>query len=310
MHTDTSLSEDGAARPRRTTILGAALAGLFVFAACGSPASQAPQHVATTRSAGVPQPPAGSKWVGVGRTVVAVPLTWPVLPGIYCGEPRKPYVTITQWHVTVGCEPIPQRPPVASISIQGNASGGFAASRAGLTRSTLPAGWLAVPDNEPAGGAGLPSLTSEIDALKSAGFKFVRRYAGPGDRWQRVTTDPEIGTPARVGSTIVVTDRGATESSATLTGRLAWVGGPAPGAPRPHAGIVHIMNADDSVDQTVAAGIDGRWTIYLPPGTYRVLATSPGYLSAAGASDACSASGLVKVAAGATVTANVDCQMY
>lgn len=232
-----------------------------------------------------------------------------MIPGIYCGEPTFHYVTITQWHVAVACEPVLHR-PVASITVSGTASGRFAVEGASARRMTLPLGWLAVPSGESyLGGAGAPSLTGEIEALRSAGFRVERRHAAPAYSWQPVTTEPEIGTPARLGSTVVVYDHGATESSATLTGSLSWVGGPAPGAPRPHAGIVHVTNADDSVDQTIRTDAAGRWTMYVPPGSYTVLATSPGYLSTPGASDACSAEGQVSVAADETVTADVYCQL-
>lgn len=296
---------------RRTTVLGAALACLLVIGGVGvvrwaaGPEDAPP--IADT--AGPPQPPSGMKWVGVGRKVVAVPAAWPVIPGIYCGEPTSPYVSITQWHVTVGCEPVPPH-QVASVTVSGTASGRFTVDGPAARRTTLPSGWLAVPSGESLiGGAGSPSLTAEIEVLEAAGFRVERRHAAPTLRWQQVTTEPEIGTPARIGSTVVVYDRGATPSSATLTGGLSWVGGPAPGAPRPHAGIVHVTNADDSVDQTIRTDAAGRWKMYLPPGTYAVHATSPGYLSAAGASDACSADGQTTVATDQVVTVDVYCQL-
>ena len=250
-----------------------------------------------------------------------------MVPGIYCQGPTGPYVTITQWHVAVGCRPM-QSPDggtsqdQSSVDVEGSATGGFTAQLAGseessdltqgsldASRTTLPSGWLTVPSGEPYGGAGTPTLTSEIAALESAGFHVVREHAAPLNRWQPVTTDPEIGTPARRGSTVVVFDHGAAASSATLTGQLQWVGGPAPGSPVAHPGTVHVVNADDSVDQTVRAGDDGRWEIYLPPGTYRVLATSPGYGSKAGNFDACSASRAITVDAGESVAVDVFCQL-
>ena len=154
-------------------------------------------------------------------------------------------------------------------------------------------------------------MTSEIAALNAAGFHVVRKHATPDGQWQPVTTDPEIGTPARLGSTVVVYDHGAVASSATLGGRLAWVGGPAPGSPVPHPGTIHVVNADDSVDQTAQADANGLWEIHVPPGTYRVRATSPGYGSTTGGSfDACSATkDRVTVRANETLTANVYCQL-
>ena len=320
-------------RRRRTALVGAAFASLLVVGTLAASLQSseraippADQSHGEGRSA-VPAPPAGMKWVGVGRTVVAVPQSWPVVPGIYCQGPQGPYVTITQWQVTVGCVDVrspdggsPRERP--SVDVQGNDAGAFTAQLAGTggssgltqrsldaSRTTLPSGWLAVPAGEPYGGAGTPSVTSEIAALKAAGFHVVRRHGAPLDQWQPVTTDPEIGTPLRHGSTVAVYDHGAVASSATLTGRLQWVGGPAPGRPVPHPGTVHVVNADDSVDQTVGAGDDGRWEIYLPPGTYRVLATSPGYLSKAGDFDACSANRAVTLGADEAVTVDVFCQL-
>lgn len=137
------------------------------------------------------------KWVGVGRTVVAVPQGWPVVPGVYCQGPAGPYVTITQWQVAVGCPPMqspdggtPQEQ--SSVDVEGNAADGFTAQLAGsegssgltqgsldASRTALPSGWVAVPSGEPYGGAGTPTLTSEIAALESAGFHVVREHAAP-----------------------------------------------------------------------------------------------------------------------------------
>ncbi len=323
-----------ARRKRRlAAVVGGAVASLVVVGTVtvSQQSSEQPTPPADQPSgdgqSGLPTPPTGLKWVGVGRSVVAIPSAWPVVPGIYCQGPTRPYVTITQWHVTVGCPPW-QSPDGGSlpdqtvVDIEGNASGGFMAQleeisgSGGLTqrsldasRTTLPSGWLAVPSGEPYGGAGTPTVTSEITALEDAGFHVVREHAAPLGRWQPVTTDPEIGTPARRGSTVVVYDHGPVASSATLTGQLQWVGGLAPGSPVAHPGTVHVVNADDSVDQTVGAGDDGHWEISLPPGTYSVLATSPGYGSRTGNFDACSAGRSVTVDAGETVAVDVFCQL-
>ncbi|MFT4008736.1 MAG: carboxypeptidase-like regulatory domain-containing protein [Nocardioidaceae bacterium] len=310
-------------RRRRRAVLGTAVASLLVAVGAVAVGQQArndgppPVDQAPT----VPTPPTGMKWVGVGRTVVAVPQAWPVVPGIYCQGPSTPFVTITQWRVAVGCPPLPEgsSPDQASVDIEGSPTGELRArlsgSAAGLTqrsldtsRITLASGWLTVPSGEPAGGAGLPTLTSQIAALDAAGFHVVRKRAAPLGKWRPVTTDPEVGTPVRRGSSIVVYDHGPVASSATLTGRLEWVGGPAPGRADPHAGIVHIVSSDGTIDQTVAADDRGRWKAYLPPGTYSVLATSPGYGTKKGSPDACSAQQAVNVGAGESVTVNVHCQ--
>jgi hypothetical protein len=311
-------------RRRGTAVVGAVVASLIVVGAVAAghrSTERVPQpadHPTT-----VPAPPAGMKWVGVGRTVVAVPQEWPVVPGIYCQGPIEPYATITQWRVTVGCTPQGGDPSPAAVDIEGSASGDFLAQIEGSagsggptqrsldnSRTTLPEGWLAIPSGEPYGGAGLPTVTSEIAALKAAGFQVVRKHAAASGRWQPVTTSPEIGTPAQLGSAVVVYDHGPVASSATLSGTLAWVGGPAPGSPVPHPGTIHVVNADDSVDQTAQADANGAWEIYRPPGTYRVRATSPGYLSTRGAFDGCSAArDRVTVLANETLTVNVYCSL-
>lgn len=309
----------GAAVTAALVIIGAVTAGQHLGQQGPQPADQPVRP---------PAAPAGMKWVGVDRTVVAVPRGWPVVPGIYCQGPPEPYATITQWHVTVACEALQNQigtsaQGTTSIAIQGNASGGFmaqlqnATGSGGLTqraldasRTTLPDGWLAVPSGEPYGAAGLPSVTSEVATLKAAGFHVRREHASPTGRWNLVTTDPEIGTPARIGSTVVVYDHGAVASSSTLKGQLAWVGGPAPGSPVPHPGTIHVVNTDDSVDQTAQADADGAWELYLPPGTYTVRATSPGYGSAHGTVDGCSATrDRVTVRADETLIVNVYCQL-
>jgi hypothetical protein len=332
-------------RRRSAAVVGAALAmvvvvggGVAVGQRVTRPEPTATRNTAeqpTTGQPALPAAPTGMKWVGVGRTVVAVPRDWPVVPGVYCQGPSGRYVTITQPRVVVGCLPIsPPVPPVGSrsryrssldmpsIDLQGSASGGFAAqvtwpsALSGLTqrsvdasRTRLPDGWLTIPSGEEYGGAGPPTLTSEIAALRAGGFHVVRRRAAATDRWRAVTTDPAIGTPARIGSTVVVYDHGSVASSATLSGQLRWVGGPAPGTAVPHPGTVHVVDRDDSVDQTVRAGDDGHWRIYLPPGTYRVRATSPGYLTRLGSYDTCAATHLVTLGAGGKATVQVLCQL-
>ncbi|GAB2989826.1 carboxypeptidase-like regulatory domain-containing protein [Nocardioides montaniterrae] len=310
-------------RRRRTAVLGAAVACLVVVGgiAVARTVTGPGEPTVTAPVTDLAPAPAGTKWVGVGRQVIAVPRDWPVVPGIYCTEPTHSFVTITEWRVAVACEPIRTPPrPVDSIDIEAAPSGLLEVHdsrsdgvlpRGGHAevRRTLPRGWLAVPFGEVAGGVGLPSVSSEIEALTAAGFRVERRTAPSLGRWLPVTTTPEIGTPARAGSTVIVNDHGAIASTATLTGRLLWVGGPAPGTARPHAGVVHVVNDDDSVGQTVAAGADGRWRIDLPPGTYRVMATSPGYLSAHGEPDACTATGPVTAAAHRARSVDVYCQL-
>lgn len=275
------------------------------------------------QSTTLPTPPEGMKWVGVGRDVVAIPDTWPVVPGIYCQGPSEPYATITQWQVTVGCTALQgSNHARASVDIEANAVGGITAQLEGASgsggptqrsldasRTTLPQGWIAIPSGEPYGGAGLPSVTSEVAALRAAGFDVVLKHVPTDNHWLRVTTEPEIGTPARTGGTVTVYDHGAVASSSTLKGSLEWVGGPSSGSAVPHPGTIHVVSADDSVDETAQAEADGSWDMLLPPGTYTVRATSPGYLSARGASDACSATESVTVRADQVLNVKVYCQL-
>ena len=316
-------------RRRAAGVVGAVVASLVVVGGVVVSGQRLAGHDVppADRPPSAPQPPAGMRWVGVGRTVVAVPQVWPVLPGIYCAGPAEPYATVTQWHMTVGCPPIGDdhggNVNPAVVDVEGSAAGDFTArlegssGASGVTQSSLdqsttrlPDGWLAVPSGEPYGGAGPPTVSSEIAALKAAGFQVVRKDAAPTGRWQPVTTSPGIGSPARVGSAVVVYDHGTIASSATLTGTLAWVGGPAPGSPVPHPGMIHVVNDDDSVDQTVQADDSGAWEIYLPPGTYSVRATSPGYGSTRGSFDGCSATrDGVTVRADETLSVSVYCQL-
>ena len=119
-------------RRRRAAVVGPVVASLIVVGAvvAGQRFTQrAPQPADQPTS--LPALPAGMKWVGVGRMVVAIPQGWPVVPGIYCQGPIEPYVTITQWRVTVGCMPMGNghggRQSPAAVDIEGDASGDFMA---------------------------------------------------------------------------------------------------------------------------------------------------------------------------------------
>jgi len=315
-------------RSRRRTTIAVIIVAILVATGSVAALVRARHHQGQPilESSSVVAPaPAGSQWLGVGRAVVAVPKGWPVIPAVYCSGPTGPYVTITRWHVVAGCAATqghghPASPPV--IGLSGTASGHFQVALGGTdvprdltllslkeSRTILPPGWLAVPSGEPYGGVGDPTVTSESDALEAAGFR-VRVERGRPDRLGRaITTSPGIGTPARIGSTVVVHDRGAVASSARLSGRLLWVGGPLGNPPHPHRGMVRVESADGAVDLTVAAGSDGRWSLALPPGTYRLAATSPGYLTKAGTPDGCPADRQVTVARKASARVDLHCQL-
>jgi hypothetical protein len=60
----------------------------------------------------------------------------------------------------------------------------------------------------------------------------------------------------------------------TVPGRFVRVGGPAPGSPFPLPGTI-IARAAGGETFTATAGRDGRFTLSLPPGSYRVTGRSP-----------------------------------
>jgi hypothetical protein len=91
--------------------------------------------------------------------------------------------------------------------------------------------------------------------------------------------------------------------SATLTGNLEAVGGPAGASANPLPGSVTIAGP---VTQHVTVGPDGTYTATVPPGTYTVTGTSPQYNDGAAT---CHTDGdTVTLTAGQNATADVLCQ--
>jgi hypothetical protein len=119
-------------------------------------------------------------------------------------------------------------------------------------------------------------------------------------------TVPAVGTPVERGSTVIVYDRLTPPASASLTGRLLWVGGPGAAHPVPHRGTVHVVG--DGLDEYLVVSSGGRWSFQGPPGRYTVTASSPGYLSAAGVPGSCRADHQVRLRWTRTATADVYCQ--
>ena len=284
--------------------LGAAVAGAAMLGLRGPDRGVTPS--------GPPAAPAGMKWVGVGRSVFAVPKSWPVRPGIYCGSPDgHDYVTVVSWAVAVGCAPflhVPGEPQghVLSLAVEASGAARLEDSSSSWALGYLPKGWLAVPAGAPSGGVGEPNAADEAGVLRRVGFRVVTaRVPAWGSHPPAVTTVPEMGTPAKVGSRVVVQEHVATLADSGLTGRLLSVGGPWPGTARPHAGGIHVRG--NGYDEYVAAMPDGTWRISLPPGSYTVTGATASYES--GASDACRAPGSVTVSAHQTVTADVYCQI-
>ena len=93
-------------------------------------------------------------------------------------------------------------------------------------------------------------------------------------------------------------------TSATLTGHLLEVGGPAPGSARPVSGSITL---DGPVSRHVTVGPDGKYSVVVPVGTYAV--------TGAMGDDASSSVGCrtiadaVTLAAGETVAADVICSV-
>jgi len=107
-------------------------------------------------------------------------------------------------------------------------------------------------------------VATEVAALKAAGFRTrVDGVAYWGDGPQ-VTTTPEIGAPARVGSVVTVHKGVALPAVAGLGGMLVESGGPAPGAPRPVSGWVHVQGGP--IDEYVYTKAHGRWSLPAVPG--------------------------------------------
>jgi hypothetical protein len=90
--------------------------------------------------------------------------------------------------------------------------------------------------------------------------------------------------------------------TATLTGLLLAVGGPAPGSPRPISGSVDIAGP---ATKQLAVGPDGKYTAVLPAGVYMVTGGSPQYGSGTGGCQ--TQANTVSLAAGHAVTADVYC---
>lgn len=258
-----------------------------------------------------PRPPAGTKWVGAGRTVFAVPAGWAVWPELYCGSPDAlNLVTILRKGVVVSCaaQRMPDLHHGTVLELRVDENGAVTSSATRAARITLPRGWLAVPRGLRSDGAGYPTVRDQERALTDAGFRVrVMRVPAWGSDGPPVTTDPDTGTPARVGSTVEVQWHVAALARSGLRGTLTWTGGPAPGVVQPRVGTVRIRG--NGFDDYVAAGADGHWRISLPPGRYILTGTSPGFLSKSGAIDACHGLGTAVVRRNRVTVANVYCDM-
>lgn len=91
-------------------------------------------------------------------------------------------------------------------------------------------------------------------------------------------------------------------ATGVLRGRLVFVGGPFPGSPRPLGGTVTVTGHSRVV---FTVGRDGRYTVTLPVGTYRLSGSSPWFGSGA---DSCHAQSPVRVVSNRQTHADVVCQ--
>lgn len=275
----------------------------------------------------LPAPPTGSKWSGVGDQVVAVPESWSMWPDLYCSShDGHDHVTIVEAGLVSTCTPpTPGMPPstIAELStVRGTlqatidwdpphtpareAAANRLQHRIQATRTTLPPGWLTIPPPATSEGGGDHAADDEARALEAAGFTVVRGEEPAWDDGPAVVTEPEIGAPARAGTTVTVIARVPAPASASLGGRLVWVGGPVRGRTA-HEGTVHVVG--HGIDEYIPAGPDGRWSFQGPGGRYTITGTSPGYLSRAGATDACRAPHPVTVRLMRTTRIDVVCQL-
>jgi hypothetical protein len=307
---------------------GAILAIVVAFAGVTMAGHRGDVSVGPSWNTRMPTPPVGMKWSGIGHDVVAVPRGWSMWPGLYCGSlDGHDHVTIVEAGVTVGCIPIlPHVPPWSIVSLS-EQDGRLHAElepgspmtatmrrqsaelgqRIAQSRTTLPPGWLAVPAAQPSRRAGTPSVADEIRTLEAAGFHVVKVQEPSWGLGPDVRTEPEIGAPARVGSTVTVYQQLPAPASASLQGRLLWVGGAAPGGPVEHPGTVHIVG--NGVDRYLSASRSRGFSFQGPAGTYTVTASSPGYLSKNGVPGSCRAVHPVTLKWITTAKVDVYCQL-
>jgi hypothetical protein len=93
-------------------------------------------------------------------------------------------------------------------------------------------------------------------------------------------------------------------TTGVVAGRVLFVGGPAPGRPRPLTeGSVTLEGAQAA---TTPLDGEGSFVVHVPPGTYRVTATSPEYDDGRGV---CRAPRPVPVLQGERVSIRVFCQI-
>jgi hypothetical protein len=120
---------------------------------------------------------------------------------------------------------------------------------------------------------------------------------------------PSAGSDPRVSPGFASTDSGSPTvpgpSTGTVTGRVLFVGGPAPGLPRaPKNGGTVVFTGTPPAQAQVDT--HGRFSVQLTPGNYRVRATSPDYINGHGV---CEARQPVHVTDGGHASVTVYCQI-
>jgi hypothetical protein len=93
-------------------------------------------------------------------------------------------------------------------------------------------------------------------------------------------------------------------ATGTLTGQVKYIGGPPPGLPRPVARGTVTLAGPGQAEAVMFE--QGRFSVQLKPGVYKVSATSPDYNSG---DAACDATHPARVTAGQATSVHVICQV-
>jgi len=94
------------------------------------------------------------------------------------------------------------------------------------------------------------------------------------------------------------------DATGTLQGHLYGVGGPAPGLPVPFPGTITVTR--NATSWEIKTGVDGFYTVTVPPGRYTVTGRSPHFN---GGTESCPAPNPVEVSNGSTATLDAYCSL-
>jgi hypothetical protein len=145
--------------------------------------------------------------------------------------------------------------------------------------------------------AGVPPWTATVDA---EGCEIVQIPGQPA-RWAGRT--PQLWSELTDALGIDPRNLPPWPPVGTVRGTLQEVGGAKPGTPRPLPGSVALRNSEGSMF-TATAGLNGAFSVGLPPGSYTLIGHSPSF---GGGEAECDGLAPVTVIPSATVTAVVDC---